>query len=508
MAVPLVLALVGGGIWLDARANLRAKVDARLAAGRAALSQSRPTASALASARKEAFALFDSRDIESGERTWSRVLDLQTEVAQQYAKASRELETAFSLDGSRSDVRSLFGDVLLDRAFAAEEAGRVLERDELVQRLALFDDSGERRRRWSAPATLAISSKPEAAVEVDRYLTDARGRRRLEEVRSFTGSAQVHDLEPGSYLVIFRAKGRARVTAPIRLVRGESYTLDLELPEANSVPERFVYVPPGRFLFGSGASEDQRRNYYQTVPIHTRTTAGYLVAVRETTFADWIAFLDSLPPGERAKRLPRVGDVWRRGSLELKRDANGKWRITLQPGSQRLSAREGETIVYPARKTAASQDWLQFPVSGIAFDDANAYAAWLARTGRVPRARLCDEVEWERAARGADGRVFPHGDMLDTEDANIDQTYGKEPLAFGPDIVGLHPASRSPLGVDDMAGNVWEWVTSALQPGQSVARGGGFYHDRNSSRSENREIPEATFRDLMLGMRVCASLAQ
>jgi formylglycine-generating enzyme required for sulfatase activity len=55
-----------------------------------------------------------------------------------------------------------------------------------------------------------------------------------------------------------------------------------------------------------------------------------------------------------------------------------------------------------------------------------------------------------------------------------------------------------------MAGNAWEWTTSALTPGQRVVRGGSFYHDRNSSRSSNREVPEQTMRDLTVGMRVCA----
>ena len=56
----------------------------------------------------------------------------------------------------------------------------------------------------------------------------------------------------------------------------------------------------------------------------------------------------------------------------------------------------------------------------------------------------------------ADARTFPSGPALAPDDANIDSTYGREPLAFGPDEVGSHPGSRSPIGADDMAGNVWE----------------------------------------------------
>ena len=51
---------------------------------------------------------------------------------------------------------------------------------------------------------------------------------------------------------------------------------------------------------------------------------------------------------------------------------------------------------------------------------------WLDRTGRVPGARVCEEREWERAARGADDRMYPHGDNLEPDDANFDETYGKD----------------------------------------------------------------------------------
>ena len=74
----------------------------------------------------------------------------------------------------------------------------------------------------------------------------------------------------------------------------------------------------------------------------------------------------------------------------------------MQPNERAYEAREGEPIRYSGRAQRASQDWLRFPVSGVTWDDAATYAAWLDATGRVPGARLCTEYEWERAARGAD----------------------------------------------------------------------------------------------------------
>jgi formylglycine-generating enzyme required for sulfatase activity len=111
-------------------------------------------------------------------------------------------------------------------------------------------------------------------------------------------------------------------------------------------------------------------------------------------------------------------------------------------------------------------------VVGLTAADAEGYARWLGTSGRVPRARLCTEWEWERGARGGDDRVFPHGRTLSPDDADYDLTYGKRPAAMGPDEVGSHAASRSPFELDDMAGNVWEWTVSSVEPQGHAARGG------------------------------------
>src|SRR5262249_42840695 len=139
-------------------------------------------------------------------------------------------------------------------------------------------------------------------------------------------------------------------------------------------------------------------------------------------------------------------------------------------------------LTYLGRRKRSVEDWLRLPVSGVSCRDAEDYVRWLARTDRVPGARLCTELEWERAARGADGRVYPHGDGPAPDDANFDKTY---PGASGPDEVGSHPVSRSPFGLDDMAGNVWEWTTSERG---CVVRGGAFYFDETTVMSSNRQF--------------------
>jgi formylglycine-generating enzyme required for sulfatase activity len=240
--------------------------------------------------------------------------------------------------------------------------------------------------------------------------------------------------------------------------------------------------------------------------MHEVETGPYLIALNETTFGEWIEFLRALPKGKRKARTP---DVDRQGrTVVLTELPDGAYELALGRDEKPNVAREGKPIRYQDTDRAgrAVQDWSRIPVTGISFDDMLAYMAWLRDSGRVPGARPCNEHEWERAARGADGRTFPHGEQLEPGDANHDRTYGQVSAAFGPDEVGSYPASDSPYGVHDLAGNVWEWTAAVADPDVPVARGGGFFQASVWARAENRSRDVRDHRDAYYGIRVCASV--
>jgi len=75
---------------------------------------------------------------------------------------------------------------------------------------------------------------------------------------------------------------------------------------------------------------------------------------------------------------------------------------------------------------------------------------------------------------------------------------------MGPDQVGSHPASNSPYGLFDMAGNAFEW-TLGERPGSYVARGGSYHHDRKTAELPNRNESSGELREPSAGTRICAT---
>ena len=182
---------------------------------------------------------------------------------------------------------------------------------------------------------------------------------------------------------------------------------------AAPVPEREVQTPPvvfdwveipaGPFLMGSDKRKDDQA-FSSELPQHTVTLPAYRMARVPVTNEQYLAFVRAT-----GRRMP---SHWSSGRIP-----DGKE---------------------------------QHPVAYVTFADAVVFCEWASRvTGTT--VRLPSEAEWEKAARGTDGRIFPWGDAKPTKDY----------CNFGGDVgdttpVGAYPTGASPYGVLDMAGNVWE----------------------------------------------------
>jgi eukaryotic-like serine/threonine-protein kinase len=497
--IAAVLVLGAVAVSLEIRKRARRELDATVEAQGAAASSAQVTAREIASQRdvalRRAFGLFDDGRWTEGEAAWTEVEALAAREELQYRRAAEHIDSMLLLDPTRADLRGRAFELTLERLDRAERDRRRDLAVELASRLNAYGDPRRQARRHDE-ARLELTVAPNGTQVWIEHSGAARHLAGVAPLPHVT-------LPPGSLVLVFEAPGHVPARLPILLARGETLAVRVALPTIESAPPGMLYVPPGRFLFGSADSSDTRRQMFNTVPLHEVSTDGYFIAAHEVTFGEWIAFLDALSPEERRSRRPRSNATVT--TVALTEIAPRRWRLSLVPTVRTYTAETGQRLRYERRRRRADQDWARFPVSGVSYEDANAFAAWVDRTGRIPGARLCDEYEWERAARGADARIFPSGARLAPDDANIDVTYGREALAFGPDEVGSHPGSRSPVGADDMAGNVWEWTRSVQTPDVPVLRGGSWYQAEISARSLNRESGEPSLRTALIGVRLCAT---
>jgi formylglycine-generating enzyme required for sulfatase activity len=118
------------------------------------------------------------------------------------------------------------------------------------------------------------------------------------------------------------------------------------------------------------------------------------------------------------------------------------------------------------------QGWENRPVTWVSLEDARAYAKWAGK-------RLPHEWEWQFAAQGTDGRLYPWGNLWQPANVPIPAADHDMP---GPDPVDAHPAGASPYGVMDMVGNVWQWTDEFTDEHTRAAilRGGEYYQPEGS----------------------------
>ena len=232
-----------------------------------------------------------------------------------------------------------------------------------------------------------------------------------------------------------------------------------------AAPDDMVLIPAGKFLMGS-SPKDGRVGFtvgVDELPQHTVDLKAYYIDRYEVTAKQYRKFIEATgrkPPGD-----PRFPEIY-------------PW------------AREG----------GVPKEFENNPVIYVSWEDAEAYCQWSGK-------RLPTEAEWEKAARGTDGRIWPWGNIFDPQKANV-----QEYKAGGTLAVGSFPKGVSPYGVYDMAGNVAEWTADWYQayPGSKLARGafgktrvvtGGAYtlpgepYARSASRTMARD-PEKRHRSI------------
>jgi formylglycine-generating enzyme required for sulfatase activity len=257
---------------------------------------------------------------------------------------------------------------------------------------------------------------------------------------------------------------------------GVSITETSEVFETSEVLPEMILIPAGEFLMGSNPSVDKDARDDEQ-PQHTLYLPDYYLAKAPVTQAQYAAFVQVT-----GHRVPNVDADWAKPY---------NWSGSTPPRGKE-----------------------EHPVVSVSWHDAVAYCNWLAEVTGKPY-RLPSEAEWEKGARGSDGRIYPWGNQWDAKRCNTFEG-GKGDTT----PVRAYPHGASPYGLLDMAGNVWEWTRSVFESypyvpedgredpergGPRVVRGGSWVIALRFVRCAVRDWDLPDYRSLSLGFRVVVS---
>ncbi|MCA9567733.1 MAG: SUMF1/EgtB/PvdO family nonheme iron enzyme [Myxococcales bacterium] len=351
---------------------------------------------------------------------------------------------------------------------------------------------------------LTLHTDPPGA-EVRLYRCALRGRRLVPELERVLGETPLDELPlpMGRWVCELRAPGRVTVRYPVQIGRGEHWDgvppeggepVPIVLPPAVDVTEADCVVPAGWFIAGGDPAATG------SLPRKRLWLDGFVIRRQPVRFDELLVFLhDLVAQGREAEALALMPR--RRGSAEV-------------PGEPLLGYADG-------RFTLPEVWSMDLPALMVPWRTAVAYAGWeSARTGQTWR--LPAELEWEKAARGVDGRLFPWGDHFDASWACLEDSHQGRACV---QPVQSFPGDESPYGVRGLAGNVRDWCLDAWIPdgpptpgcrvpdpdpvgpdAWRVRRGGSWGDMPGRARLADRDWYDSDYRYDYLGFRLLRRL--
>lgn len=152
--------------------------------------------------------------------------------------------------------------------------------------------------------------------------------------------------------------------------------------------------------------------------------------------------------------------------MDITETSNGEYKVFTEKTKHKLPK---NWRIYGYKEAKADH-----PVTFVSRADAESYCAWKGK-------RLPTEIEWEKAARGVDGFVYPWGNKFNRTNANTSLSG-----IIGTTSVGKYETGKSPYGMLDMAGNVWEWTVSDYNEKTATVRGGSWGLSHRFARTFTR----------------------
>ena len=409
------------------------------------------------------------------ERVWPELAS--KEFPPPFQAGDRILEVAAKSIESWQELARSLRDVAVDRSVLVTFSRGSTKKNERWVPFAR-DSLLERRRRELVAQQKTVPAGPDPGRMTNSFLQSGVTfqayplQYRSENYLGTTEQALETSLDGGSYLLVFRRAERViRLPLDVSPATGR-LSVAVEIPEPSVLPHGFVYIPSGSITPGSDPIA------YAPLESEATEVAGYWIARHELSLDEWQEFLNDVEVSERGP-IPENG-LWNKVRLF----PSGSW-----------SKRAG--------KWTFRKDHLgQWPAFGISYRAAILYTQWRTERDPIWRYRLPTAHEWERAARGADGRLFAWGDYFVWSSSL--SGYG---LIGRPQTVGTHPYDESPFGLRDVTGSVCEHTEDWSMPGTDFVayRGGSFrIKDAFYFRLAGRNAQPASLVENSLGLRLVA----